>query len=170
MWGFLFGTACVLGMVKAARGCGPRWAGCGGRGRWGGGYGRSPRGMLRFLFERLDTSPGQEKVILEAAEGVRTAAGKLEGTFDRVRRAAARSIEGEHFDAAALRELFAEHDERIKEIREALVGGLGKVHEALDDRQRRALADLMAEGFGWHRGGHCGWRGRHGGHHHGMSC
>jgi Spy/CpxP family protein refolding chaperone len=170
MLGFLFGTACLFGMAKTARGCGSRWGGgCGWRGRWGhhghGHGGRSARGMLRFLFERLETSPGQEKVILEAVEEVKTAAQKMEGTFDRVRRAAGRSIEGEHFDANVLRELFTEKDEHLKEIREAVVTGLGKIHEALDERQRRGLADILAEGFGWQRGGGgCGWRGRWHGH------
>ncbi len=98
MFGFLIGTACLIGLIKVARhgggyGCGSRYGscssgyerGCGGGGGyqdegggpWGrhGGQGRhggfGPRIFLRAAFERLDTTPGQEKVILQAVDELR---------------------------------------------------------------------------------------------------
>ena len=170
MWGFLLGTACLIGLAKTARcgygyggrgygrwggHCGPRfgrWRHHGWHGGWHHGNGHSPRRMLRFLFERLETSPGQEKVIVEAVEAVRAAASKFEGTFARVRRAGASAMGGEHFDPGPLREVFTAHDEQLHAVREALVGGLAKIHEALDERQRRQLAELVEEFGGWN---HC---------------
>src|SRR5882724_6636142 len=69
MFGFLFGTACLLGLTAtfARRHHHHGWQGghdCGGPAR---GF-RSGRGrfVLNRLLDRLDTTPGQEKVIREA--------------------------------------------------------------------------------------------------------
>src|SRR5690242_15134806 len=92
MLGFLIGTVCLVALVKVVRhgrcggwryahGCGYGGgydSGCGGwhdrghghgHGRWGGGWSRGgfgPGFMLRGLFARLETTPGQEKVIRDA--------------------------------------------------------------------------------------------------------
>src|SRR5215475_12529685 len=77
MFGFIIGTVCLIALLKVLRrgygygwshGCGPCGAGYDGshHGRFGGGFGR--RWMLRWLFERLETTPGQERVILQAIE------------------------------------------------------------------------------------------------------
>lgn len=178
MFGFLFGTACLVGLAVVARGgcgryayaggghCGPGWRGghCGHG--WRSGHGeergfgdrrrwmRSPRVMLRWVFERLETSPGQEKVILGAIDQVRAAGEKFHGELANTRTELSRALRGEHFDLGSLRELFGKHDQLIHELRESLVGGLGQVHEALDDRQRRELSDLIEEAgrFGFGRG------------------
>ncbi|WNZ60075.1 periplasmic heavy metal sensor [Myxococcus sp. MxC21-1] len=174
MFGFVFGTACLAGLIYTVRG---------GRhgyrrgGRW------SSRGRLRWLFERLDTSPGQEKVLLKAADDVMEAFAKVRDEAGPSRTALGAALRGEHFDGAALRELFARHDVAIDNVRRTVQGALAQVHEALDPRQRRELADLLEHGFGsaygwhgghggWHRrcGGPGGWRGGafgHGGHRHG---
>lgn len=173
MLGFLFGSACLLGLAGVARhGCGgyvhaggpcgegwrARHGGCGGghagwhrhhaggqghggwRERWG-----SPRTLLRSVFERLETSPGQEKVILDAVEKVRGAAEAFRGELGNIRSELSRAVRGEHFEATSVRELFGKHDELIKNVREELVGGLARIHEALDDRQRRELAEIIEE-------------------------
>lgn len=121
--------------------------GHGGREGW-----RAPRRMMRQVFERLETSPGQEKVILDAMDGVRTAGEKFRGELGNSRQEISRALRGEHFDTAALRELFAKHDALVGELRESLIGGLSQVHEALDDRQRRELSEWVEDagrfGFG----------------------
>lgn len=184
MLGFLVGAACLVGLVKVARGgCGGfahegfgRWhGGWGGHHGWhrghgrrcgggfGGGFGprggfeekgrwRAPRRMMRFVFERLDTSPGQEKVILDAMDSVRGAGEKFRGELGNTRQEVSRALRGEHFDVAALRELFTKHDALLAELRESLVGGLSQVHEALDDRQRRALSELIEDAGHFGRG------------------
>ena len=118
------------------------------RGGWQHGPGhRGGRGPLRWLFERMDTSPGQEKVIAEAADALR---GTMHGWHDdaeRMRGDVARSIRGETFDAAALEEAFARAEARLGTVRETLRGQAARVHEALDPRQRAELADLLASGW-----------------------
>jgi hypothetical protein len=154
MWGFLVGALCLYGLARTMRG--GRWAyahghgGPWGRRRWGGWNGSGHaggRGPLRWLFERMDTSPGQEKVIAEAAEALR---GTMRGWHDdteRMRSDVARSIRGETFDAAALEEAFARAEARMAGVRETLRGQAARVHEALDSRQRAELADLLASGW-----------------------
>ncbi|MET0404547.1 MAG: Spy/CpxP family protein refolding chaperone, partial [Cystobacter sp.] len=129
-------------------------------GRW------SWRRPLHQVFERLETSPGQEKVLVQAAEDVSGAATKLKGAWSDTRQAWARSLRGEHFDAEALRELDAKQDALVAEMRETLRVSLSRIHEALDPRQRQELADLLErDGYRAYalrghcrRGGHA-WRG-----------
>ncbi|MCP3140479.1 periplasmic heavy metal sensor [Pyxidicoccus xibeiensis] len=149
MFGFIFGTACLAGLIYTVRG-GRHGHRHGRGGRWGW------RPRLRWLFERLDTSPGQEKVIVKTAEELMEAFDKVRDEVGPSRAALGTALRGEHFDGAALRELFARHDVAVDNLRRTLQGGLSQVHEALDPRQRRELADLLEHGFGY------GWRGGHG--------
>ncbi len=160
MFGFVFGTACLAGLLFTLR-----------RGRWhhhhGGPGGRwSWRGRMRWLFERLDTSPGQEKVLVQAADDLTEAFEKMRDELSATRAAIAQSLRGEAFDSAALRELDAKHNELIDHLRNTLRTSLSKAHEALDAKQRRELADLIEHGwghgyraYGYGHGGGCGWRG-----------
>ena len=148
MFGFFFGTACLAGLLFTLRGgryghhhrCGSRWG----------------RARLRWLFERLETSPGQEKVIVKTVEEVTEAFAKVRDEVGPSRAAIGHALRGEHFDGASLRELFVRHDVAMDNLRRTVQGGLAQVHEALDPRQRRELADLIEHGFGY------GWRGGHG--------
>jgi hypothetical protein len=150
MFGFIFGTACLAGLIYTLR-RGRYYRGQGGRhGRW------SWRGRMRWLFERLDTSPGQEKVIVQAADELTEAFEKMRDEFSPARAAIARSLRGEAFDAASLREMDAKHDALLENLRKTLRTSLSRIHEALDPKQRRELADMLEHGWGY------GWRG-HGG-------
>ena len=83
MSGFIIGLVCLWGLSRVLRGrhgCGPGWRGRGWHGRgwrgrgWSGG-GRAGRyWMLRRVFEKLDTTPGQEREIREAVDEVATVA------------------------------------------------------------------------------------------------
>lgn len=157
MFGFIFGTACLAGLFYTLR-----------RGRWhhrhGGPGGRwSWRGRMRWLFERLDTSPGQEKVLVQAADDLTEAFEKMRDELSAARASMARSLRGESFDAAALREMDARQDELIDNLRKTVRASMSKIHEALDPKQRRELADLLEHGWGhgYRYGGGCGggWRG-----------
>ena len=158
MFGFIFGTACLAGLIYTVR-RGRYGHGPGGRhGRW------SWRGRMRWLFERLDTSPGQEKVIVQAADELTEAFEKMRDEFSVTRAAMARSLRGETFDAASLREMDAKHDALLENMRKTLRTSLSRVHEALDPKQRRELADMLEHGwgYGWRGhgyGGGCGGRG-----------
>lgn len=190
MFGFLIGTACLIGLIKVLRGgfrrgygygggCGYGGGGCGGGG-WGyrghgghhggfdhggfedrGGYGE--RGgfrdggafWLRALFQRLDTTPGQEKVIREAIDEVRRNAAQLRDEGRATRSDVAKAVKSPSFDETVMGELFARHDTHLEKMRKDVVGAIAKVHAVLDDRQRDALAELIERGpfAGGFRGG-----------------
>jgi hypothetical protein len=182
MLGFIFGTACLIGLVKTLRhghGCGPagyrrawggggcggaRFSACGtypgaweagppwshahgpshGPDRWSRRRGRGFRNFfLRGLFERLDTTPGQEKVIAAAVEELREVMRKHRGEIGKTRGDIARAMRGAAFDEAMLGELFARHDAAIEAMRKAVVGALARIHDALDEQQRARLADFL---------------------------
>ncbi len=152
MFGFLFGTACLAGMIAAARG--GRW-----RGRWGG---RGPfgRGALYAVLSRLETTPGQEKAISAAVEEFIDVLRKRRGTMGETREAFASAVSGETFDESKLREAFVGQDGALNEVREAAVEAARKIHEVLDERQRKTLGDMIESGPGFGHGHH------HGHHHH----
>jgi hypothetical protein len=99
--------------------------------------------MLRFVYERLGTSPAQETVLADAAEAVAGAAASLRGEWEQSRSDLARAFRSEAFDVDALKSAFARHDERIKSLRDVLTTQGARVHEVLDGRQRAALADFL---------------------------
>jgi hypothetical protein len=155
MFGILFGTLCLVGLVYVVR-----------RGRHHRyhhfGYGRhrgfGPRAALNAVLDRLDTAPGQEKVILGAVddfvERARTTGREIRGS----KKELAEALRGEALDEARLEQVFGRHDAAIADLRTAGVDAVRKVHGALDERQRRVLSDLIDSGmpFGfWARGHAC---------------
>jgi Heavy-metal resistance len=134
-------------------GDGPRWM----RGGFGRGF------ALRALAEQLDATPAQEKVIRDATDDFRETIGKLKGEGRKTRDDVAGSFRKSNFDEVFFGELFARHDRSIEEVRKAFVGMGARIHEALDERQRARLADLIEAGpHAWRRwgGGRRGWRAR----------
>lgn len=171
MFGFFFGTACLIGFVvtlaRARRaygygGCGPGRHGFGGRGGFGhhgwgdGGRGgwdedgprRSRRGswFLRGLFEQLETTPGQERVIVDAVDELREAARKVRGEGRQTLEDVGKSMKSPVFDEALFGDLFSRHDIALEGLRKAFVGAAAKIHEALDERQRERFARLLSSG------------------------
>ncbi len=173
MFGFIVGAACLAGLVHMMRrrrcygrgGWGHHDGGGWGRGGWGRGWDdgheRSPF-WLRGLFSRLDTTPGQEKVIREVMDELRTEASGFRGEMRRARGDLADALRSDIVDETALGEAFARHDDALTRVRKGVVGGLAKLHEALDERQRRLLAEWLEARGGWGGGPY-----RH--HHGGMS-
>ncbi|MBI3200616.1 MAG: periplasmic heavy metal sensor [Polyangiaceae bacterium] len=155
MFGFLLGTACLVGLIWVVKG--PRHHACrrwdsrhfgeGDPGRgWGG------RALQRWLFERLDTTPGQERVMRSAmddlTDGLHSARRELQDS----RKDLARALRADSFDAEALGEVFAKHDAALAALRRTAVESLSRTHEVLDERQRQRLADLIESERGrrWH--------------------
>jgi hypothetical protein len=165
MFGFFFGALCLLGMAYVLRrpslahggGWHRGWHGPAGRrgsrwpaqDSWGGGRGGGLAGsgraqfVLRWVNQRLGTSPAQEAALADAAEAMAGAAESFRGEWEQSRGDLARAMRAEPFDAETLRTAFARHDERIALVREVLVTQGTRVHEVLDGRQRAALADLL---------------------------
>jgi hypothetical protein len=137
------------------------------RGGFGGGFGRGGF-VMRFLSERLDASPAQEKVIAQAIDEMREAIGKARDGFKASRGDVANAVRSDNFDVSHVGALFSKHDDAIDGVRKAFVSAMQKVHDALDERQRKILADIIEAGpggfFGGGRGGGGGpWGGYRGG-------
>ena len=180
MLGFIFGTICLVALIKVVRrghghhGWG-RWAhgGCGGghgyggwhghhggRGsggppwaRWGGGGGFGEGFMMRGLFQRLETTPGQEKVIKDAFQKVRETFKEARAEWQDKSEIVS-LLRGETFDRTAAEGLSGKADASFAKARVVIVEALAQIHEALDDRQRRILADFIESR------GRGGWRRR----------
>jgi Spy/CpxP family protein refolding chaperone len=154
MFGFLFGTACLIGLAAVLR----RGHGC--HRHAFGGWGRRHRGphfFVHAVMDRLDTTPGQEKVIRGAVEEFVEEAREVKREFKHSRNDVAQALRDEVLDEGKLRDTFQRHDESIHKLREAAVRTLSKVHETLDERQRRTLSELLESGpFGWGFGAYRG--------------
>lgn len=145
MFGFIIGAACLFGLVKVLRHA--RYGHHGHRGPFGfrrGGFG--PRMMLRGLFERLDTTPGQEKVIAAALADLRSQAHGAKSNLQGARHDIAEALRQESFDETLLGGALSRMDDAVDGMRKAALDAFGKVHATLDDRQRRILADLVESG------------------------
>lgn len=160
MFGFLIGTLSLIGLVKVAR-----WGRYGQRG-----YGGGPRRwMMRRLFQHLDTTPGQEKVIAQATENAERVMYQAREQFFRARSTYANAVRGETFDSTAVNEAFEAQQASVDEVKKAVREGMQAMHEALSPEQRKALGDLIEYGpRAMHGGGGCGHHGRFGhARHHG---
>ncbi|HEY3664840.1 MAG TPA: periplasmic heavy metal sensor [Polyangiaceae bacterium] len=145
MFGFLFGTACLLGLTATV--AGRHHHGhhhCGGSGRgFRGGRGRF---ILNRLLDRLDTTPGQEKVIREAVDTLLDEAHDAKRELRGTRADVAQVVRAETLDRAAVEAIFGRHDVVIDRVRGSALDAFAKVHETLDQRQRKILAELIESG------------------------
>lgn len=175
MFGFLIGTACLIGLIATLRrghggGCGGYAYGGGGHhahhgGGWGGyrgdvqqerGRGRGgfagfrgwgPRAWVSILSQRLDLTPAQEKVLAQSITEVRESFRKGRGELRETRRDVAKAFRAEAFDAESMGETFSRHNNSIDDVRKAVTGALARLHEALDEGQRSKLAEMLEEGW-----------------------
>lgn len=146
MFGFLFGTVCLVALVKVVKG-GRHWGGTGhGRRRW----------ALRALYQRLGTTPGQERVIEEAVDELDRKGRALRDELFRSRADVAKAMRAEHFDTAAVREAMDRQQALVDELKSAAVASFQKVHEALNPEQRKQVADLFEFGPGRFAAHGCG--------------
>jgi Spy/CpxP family protein refolding chaperone len=159
MLGFIFGTVCLIALVKVVRG---------GRRGWGSGHGGDGprRWILRRLFQRLDTTPGQEKVITEAFDELQEKARAVREELFRGRGTFAKATRGEAFDTESVREQFEKQQGTLEDLKKAALAAMQKVHEALTPEQRAIAGDLIEFGPR-HFGGGCGHHRFGGGHRHG---
>jgi len=149
MFGFFIGAACLVGLAAVARGHRHHHYGYGGfghHGHHGHRRGFGGRFFFRRVLERLDTTPGQEKVIREAIHDLRDEAGSLRSEVRRTRGDLAQALRGPELDRAVLDRVFAKHDEVIEKLRVSLLTSADKVHSTLDEQQRKRLADMIESG------------------------
>jgi hypothetical protein len=152
MLGAILGAVCVVGAFKLARRAmwyrrAHGWGGgtCSSRLGGGGPFGSGRRGgVMRWLFERLETTPGQERAIVEAVARLRTEQLAMREEFSLTRADLARAVEGALVDETALEETFARHDRLLAQVRIGWVEALKTACEALDPRQRKEMANMLA--------------------------
>lgn len=108
------------------------------------GFGR--RIVMRSVLDQLEATPAQERVIVAAAEEFQAEAAKFRGELRKSRVDIAGAFRKPTFDEVALGELYARHDTAIEGLRRAFVGLGAKVHDALDEKQRARLADIIESG------------------------
>jgi Spy/CpxP family protein refolding chaperone len=173
MLGLFFGTLCLVALIATLRrrrfahyafahgyghgfGHGPfgwGWRGHGGPGYGGyghhGHHGHGPgraHWARRFVFEVLDTTPGQEKVIMQAVDNVLTGMDGTGDELDAARKELAAAIGGDVLDEAALRAALDRALAVVQKAATELTQVVPAVHGALDGEQRKRLAELIAEG------------------------
>jgi hypothetical protein len=145
MIGPFFGAACIIGLgILFARrrrhGCGPGSGGHRGYRRGWRRYG------LRYVLERLDTTPGQEKAILGALDDLRERAEAARDGLDETRASVASAFREETLDEHAFAGLFDGPLARIDTLRDDVARTVATIHEALTAKQRARLADLLESG------------------------
>jgi Spy/CpxP family protein refolding chaperone len=152
MFGFLIGTASLIGLIYVLRGgaCGRGFHSHGfghhrhhrGFGRWGWGRGY----WLGSLFERLDPTREQEREIRSALDELFDAGRAFRNDVFDTRADVARAMRAEAFDETLMGDVLSRHDDALDKLKKAMVGSLAKVHAVLDSRQRAHLADFIESG------------------------
>jgi len=153
MVGIIIGTICLVGLVKVVgRHHGHHW-------HHGHGHHRcrhSLRGRGSWLDElgdELDLNPEQQDKVEDHVRAFTRRARKLRGERDRTREDVAEAMRSESFDENILGEMYARHDDALRELRKDFVEMLAHIHYLLDERQRRKLARIIDRGPRPFRGG-----------------
>jgi hypothetical protein len=144
MLGFVIGGIAAIGLVKLMRR--HRFGGCAGYHESGFGAPRrsvGPRIFLRWLFERLETTPGQERAIVAGLERLRENRTLARDEWRQTQDDVAHVIEGALAEDTMLDETFARHDRALAQVRVSWVEALKTISETLDERQRKELASLI---------------------------
>jgi hypothetical protein len=112
--------------------------------------------VLRFLSDRLQATPTQERALSQAVDEFMREVHALEDEAKKTRADLAAALRKPSFDEVLMGELYGRHDAALEKLRKAFVGLGAKVHDTLDEEQRERLADLIEQGprffrrrFGW---------------------
>lgn len=144
MLGFFIGTACLIGLVAVARRGRRHFYGH--HGGWHGRRGGGGRYFFNRVLGRLDTTPGQEKVIRSAIHELGEEAWGLRSEVRATRGEIAAALREPELDKTRLDGVFAKHDELLERLRASLLRSAEQVHGTLDERQRKQLADMIESG------------------------
>jgi uncharacterized membrane protein len=101
---------------------------------------------MYHVFERLDTSPGQEKAIRSALSELFGKLAELRPSVRTLRSEIARAMGSETFSPSEVQAAFEQRSGALGEAQGALTLALGKIHEALDPDQRKRLSQLLDGG------------------------
>jgi Spy/CpxP family protein refolding chaperone len=155
MIGFILGTACLIGLIAIwtrhrhgyyafAEGRHGYHRHRAGDERGFGWRGRGRGGMALYrLFDRLDTTPGQEKAIKNALEEAREQLAMVRQPLEELRSDLGEAMQQDAFDRAQVEALFTRGEGRLKEARASVIEALERVHAALEPEQRKQLGKLV---------------------------
>lgn len=154
MLGFFVGIGSLIGLAALRRryhgGCG-YGHGCGHGHHGHGGPGRHwRRRPLWMIFEHLDTTPGQEKLIREELERLWDQRDSLSRAWRQAGDDLGQLLRTDTVDESTIDQILAKHEQGLTEVRQQVARSLARVHEALDERQRERLARFL---------GNRSWRG-----------
>lgn len=139
--------AALVPMTLLVRRAACRVRRCGPRARHGGGpFGRSR--WLRWVFDRVDATPAQERELRGAVEDLQRDARRAAARGDALRGAIADALRRDVLDADALGPVTQASEAARAELDAALTRGISRVHAALDGTQRERLADLIGRSRG----------------------
>ncbi|MGH1341034.1 MAG: Spy/CpxP family protein refolding chaperone [Nannocystales bacterium] len=103
---------------------------------------RGTERMVGWLASKLEATPEQYRVIRNEVEQFADKTQGLRGELRLSREDITNAMRGDSFDEEIMGESFARQDERIREVREQLVGALARIHDVLEPLQRERLAEL----------------------------
>ena len=149
MFGFLIGALCLGGLFALAFRSRHHRYGYG-RGGCHRGYGPFHRGgsFLYSAFERLDTTPGQEKAIVAALDELRDSAKAIKGRIGSSRGEIAEALRQDRFEPERVEQAVSRHSGELNQLASVGASTLAKIHEALDPEQRKRLARWLESGLG----------------------
>lgn len=156
MLGFFVGIASLIGLAALKRhhhghGCGHGHHHGFGHGHHHGFGGHWRRRPLWMIFDHLDTTPGQEKLIREELEQLWAQRDGVSRAWRSAGEELAEALRGDAVDEATMDRILARHEEGLADVRKQIARSLARIHEALDQRQRERLARFLgSRGF---RGG-----------------
>lgn len=131
MFGFIVAGVSLVGLIALARSR---------RRFFGRAYFRSA------ALRRLDTSPGQEKVIRTALREAEALLGGLRDDHLEAREELARIISEETLDEASLGAWFESREGTWREVKPKLVGLGRQIHDVLDAEQKKRLGSWLRAG------------------------
>jgi len=105
-----------------------------------------PRLFLRGLFRRLGTRPEQEALLTGEADALAAELRALRQEGRALREELAGLLDAPALDGAALEAAFDRRAEQLRALRLRASEALTRVHGALDEGQRRALAAMLRGG------------------------
>lgn len=141
MLGFFCGALFAVALYKISRHGFGRGR-CGGRSRRGGRH----RMMLNWLFRRLDTTHGQEKVVKEASVEVEAALRDARDQFGASLQSLARALRSDEFGHEQVADAWVRQDDAVEKTRLALTTAMQSLHGTLERDQRHTLADMVERG------------------------
>lgn len=107
---------------------------------------RGARFRLHALMDELDTTSDQEEAIGRSLEALWQRLTEARAELDEARRELASLLGGAALDRSALDGVLARYRQLFERASGEVAETLAKVHETLDETQRKRLAELLARG------------------------